>query len=229
MVFLDRIGLRKTYPWRRGCLLHITPGRSEEFRRNRVSEEKRQNSVPLVPSISALFRTRIMGRDMGRNVPWKHGQRSGNSSMATRTLNRLSANLVKALAERGYYADGGGLYFRVSEFGTRLWAFRYTRAGKAREMGLGPYPEVALKDARELALEARKFLREDQDPIEKRQVRRSVMVADRLAALTFAQCAAAFIAVKEKEWKNAKHGEQWRTTLATYADPVIGRLLVRDV
>ncbi len=37
------------------------------------------------------------------------------------------------------------------------------------------------------------------------------MAADRQAALTFAQCAAAFIAVKEKEWKNAKHGEQWRS------------------
>lgn len=149
--------------------------------------------------------------------------------MAARTLNRLSANLVKALAERGYYADGGGLYFRVSEFGTRLWAFRYTRAGKAREMGLGPYPEVTLKDARELALQARKLLRDDQDPIEKRQARRSAMASERQAALTFAQCAAAFIAVKENEWKNAKHGEQWRTTLATYADPVIGKMLVRDV
>ncbi len=37
------------------------------------------------------------------------------------------------------------------------------------------------------------------------------MAADRQAALTFAQCAAAFITVKEKEWKNAKHGEQWRS------------------
>ena len=113
--------------------------------------------------------TRVMGRDMGRNVPWKHGQRSGNSSMATRTLNRLSANLVKALAERGYYADGGGLYFRVSEFGTRLWAFRYTHDGRAREMALA----TSLR------------------------------------------------------WHS--NGEQWRTTLVTYADPVIGRLLVRDV
>jgi integrase len=170
-----------------------------------------------------------MGREMGRNGPQEHGQRSEKAAMATRTLNRLSANLVRALAERGYYADGGGLYFRVSEFGTRLWAFRYTRAGKAREMGLGPYPEVTLKDARELALQARQLLREDLDPIEKRQARRSAMAADRQAALTFEQCAAAFIAVKEKEWKNAKHGEQWRTTLATYADPVIGRLLVRHV
>ena len=45
------------------------------------------------------------------------------------------------------------------------------------------------------------------------------MVADRQATLTLQQCAAAFISVKEKEWKNAKHGEQWRTTLVTYADP----------
>ena len=90
-----------------------------------------------------------MGREMCRNVSWEHGQRSGNEAMAARTLNRLSANLVKALAERGYHADGGGLYFRVSEFGTRLWAFRYTHAGRAREMGLGPYPEVTLKDTPE--------------------------------------------------------------------------------
>ena len=46
----------------------------------------------------------------------------------------------------------------MSEFGTRLWAFRYTRAGKARETGLGPYPEVLLKDARALALETRELL-----------------------------------------------------------------------
>ncbi len=79
-----------------------------------------------------------MGRDMGRIRGLQHGQRNEQGAMAQRTLSRLSANLVKALAERGYYADGGGLYFRVSEFGTRLWAFRYTRAGKARELGLGP-------------------------------------------------------------------------------------------
>ena len=149
--------------------------------------------------------------------------------MGHRTLNRLSANKVNALTERGYYADGGGLYFRVSEFGTRLWAFRYTRAGKAREMGLGPYPDVALKEARLRAGEARRLLRDDLDPIERRQASKSTMAADREAALTFEQCTAAYIAVKEKEWKNAKHGDQWRNTLATYADPVIGKLLVRDV
>ena len=35
--------------------------------------------------------------------------------------------------------------------------------------------------------------------VDTRQARGSAMAADRQAALTFAQCAAAFIAVKEKE------------------------------
>lgn len=149
--------------------------------------------------------------------------------MGQRTLNRLSIVKVNNLTERGYYADGGGLYFRVSEFDTRSWAFRFTRAGKAREMGLGAYPDVPLKEARERAAEARKLLRDDVDPIERRQAARSTAMAARASALTFEQCAAAYIAAHESAWKNAKHGDQWRNTLATYAYPVVGSMLIREV
>lgn len=149
--------------------------------------------------------------------------------MGRRTLYRLSAAKVSNLTERGYYADGGGLYFRVSEFNTRLWAFRYTRAGKTREMGLGAYPDVTLKEARERAEKSRLLLRDDIDPIDQRQAARSAMLAARETALTFEQCATAYIAAKEHEWKNAKHGDQWRNTLAAYAFPVIGSLLVHHI
>ncbi|CAN5391096.1 site-specific integrase [soil metagenome] len=149
--------------------------------------------------------------------------------MGKRTLNRLSAVDLKNKTERGYYADGGGLYFRVSEFDTRSWAFRFSHVGKAREMGLGPFPDVSLKEARERAAEARKLLRDGIDPISQRRAAKSATAADNAAALTFEQCAAAYIAAKEHEWKSAKHGEQWRNTLATYAFPTIGKILVRDV
>lgn len=149
--------------------------------------------------------------------------------MGQHTLNKLSATKINSLTKRGYYADGGGLYFRVSSFDTRSWAFRYTRVGKTRDMGLGPYPDVSLKEARERASEARKLLRGDIDPIDQRQAARSAMIANREAAITFEQCASAFIASKESEWKNAKHGDQWRNTLASYVYPVIGKVLVRDV
>jgi integrase len=47
--------------------------------------------------------------------------------------------------------------------------------------------------------------------------------------LTFEQCASKYIAVKSAEWSNAKHAAQWAATLATYAYPVIGPIMVRDV
>lgn len=149
--------------------------------------------------------------------------------MGEHTSNKLSSAKIKSITKRGYYSDGWGLYFRVSAFDTRSWAFRYTRGGKAREMGLGAYPKVSLKKAREKAEDARKLLDNNIDPIDQGKADKSAMIAARESAMTFEQCAAAFITTKEREWKNAKHGDQWRNTLATYAYPVIGSLLVKHI
>lgn len=149
--------------------------------------------------------------------------------MGKHTLNRLSAREIKAAAVRGYYADGGGLYFRVSAFDTRSWAFRFTMLGKAREMGLGAYPDVSLAEARDRAAEARRLLRDGVDPIEARKTARTATAAAVAAAFTFEQCTDAFVDKQSAEWKNAKHEAQWRSTLEKYAYPVIGKVLVRDV
>jgi integrase len=47
--------------------------------------------------------------------------------------------------------------------------------------------------------------------------------------LTFEQSARTYLSAHEAGWRNAKHAGQWRATLETYAYPVMGRLLVRDV
>ena len=47
-----------------------------------------------------------------------------------RTLNRLSPLRVQKLKRKGLHADGGGLYLRVSESGTKAWMFRYGLNGK---------------------------------------------------------------------------------------------------
>ncbi|WP_312022837.1 site-specific integrase [Bradyrhizobium sp. 2S1] len=47
--------------------------------------------------------------------------------------------------------------------------------------------------------------------------------------MTFEQAAQSYIAAHESSWRNAKHAQQWRNTLASYAYPEIGTLLVRDV
>src|SRR5688500_10765559 len=110
-----------------------------------------------------------------------------------RTTNRLNPRSVAAKKRRGYYADGGGLYLQVSKFLTKSWAFRYTLQGRAREAGLGPLHTVTLAEARSKATDYRKLLLDGVDPI---LVRNEKRMAEKLAAakaMTFADCAQAYI------------------------------------
>ncbi|MDR1946853.1 MAG: integrase arm-type DNA-binding domain-containing protein [Desulfovibrio sp.] len=58
---------------------------------------------------------------------------------------------------------GNGLYLEVTPAG-KHWRFRYRFRGKAKMIGLGTYPLVTLREAREKALEARKVLVGGVDP-----------------------------------------------------------------
>jgi len=49
--------------------------------------------------------------------------------------------------------DGDNLYLRVRDTG-KVWIYRYTKDGKRIKLGLGPYPEVTLAQARTKAYEA---------------------------------------------------------------------------
>ncbi len=63
---------------------------------------------------------------------------------------------MSKLSEPDVYGDGAGLWFRVTKNGSKYWIFRFMLNKKAHWMGLGPYPDVSLEEAREQALEARK-------------------------------------------------------------------------
>jgi integrase len=47
--------------------------------------------------------------------------------------------------------------------------------------------------------------------------------------MTFRECAERYIAAHRVGWRNAKHAEQWRSTLATYAFPIFGDLPVQAI
>jgi integrase len=138
---------------------------------------------------------------------------------------------VARLAKPGIHAVGGvsGLVLQVLPTGGRTWLLRAMVGGKRRYMGLGGYPDVPLADAREAARAARTMIRAGIDPIEEARAARSQLKAARAAALTFAECAGKYIRAHEPSWSNAKHAAQWTSTLETYAYPMMGTLLVRDV
>lgn len=117
----------------------------------------------------------------------------------------------------------------VTECGSRSWVLRYTVNGRRRDMGLGGYPDVTLAQAKEAARVARAKLNQGIDPIEDIRAARSRLIADQATALTFSQAATKFIDTHEQTWRNAKHVQQWRNTIETYANPKIGKMLVRDI
>ncbi len=147
-----------------------------------------------------------------------------------RGIERLSAITVKKLATvKGTYCDGGGLYLRVNPPAQCSWVFRYMLHGKARWMGLGAYPLVSLADARARASDARRLLLDKLDPIGARQDRHTRAKLEAATRITFAECKGQYIAAHKASWKNAKHRQQWDSTLKTYADSIIGTLPVSAV
>ena len=147
-----------------------------------------------------------------------------------RKSRELSALEVGRLSAPGLYFVGGvaGLAMQVQPSGARSWVLRFSVAGKRREMGLGGFPDVTLADARRRAREEREKADKGTDPIQARKAAASLLRTQAAKAITFKAASLAYIEVHEGGWRNAKHAEQWRNTLAsTY--PTIGALHVRDV
>lgn len=148
-------------------------------------------------------------------------------------IQRLSAMAVERASKPGLYPDGAGLYLRVSRNRSKSWAFRFMLKGNAREMGLGGLTKVSLADARKKAIDARRLLGEGRDPLAHREDElKQHDVAKKVAAarsMTFDKCAEAYINAHEAAWRNGKHRQQWRNTLATYVSPIFGSSSVQDV
>ncbi|HEX3920073.1 MAG TPA: integrase arm-type DNA-binding domain-containing protein [Caulobacteraceae bacterium] len=138
--------------------------------------------------------------------------------------------LIRETTATKLYGDGKGLYLRVApgEPPHVSWVFRFMRDGQARTMGLGPYPEIGLGKARDRALDARRTLLEEQDPIEARRAARAARKAEKAKRVTFRQMADRYIAQNETTWTNPKHVSQWKATLAL-ANDAFGDVPVADV
>jgi len=150
-----------------------------------------------------------------------------------RAIGRLTALKVDRLKESGMYSDGGGLYLQVTGDGEKhvckSWIFQFKVHGRERQMGLGPLHTISLAEAREKATNCRKQRLEGIDPIDARRAARDQARIESAKAITFKACAEAYIEAHKAGWRNAKHGDQWRNTLATYAYPEVGNTAVQAI
>lgn len=81
---------------------------------------------------------------------------------------KLTVKEIQSLVSKnevGKYSDGSGLYFVVPKSGAAYWMLRYTSNKRRKEMTLGQYADLSLKDARFEAASKMKQLREGMDPL----------------------------------------------------------------
>ena len=164
--------------------------------------------------------------------------------MPKKLSNALDARTVK-YAKPGRHADGGGLHLLVKKSGARSWVFRYMLKGKSRDLGLSRCPEamailrsaghdeLTLAQARDVATIYRLKVKADIDPIAEREdiaiAKAAEVKAQKAAKVRFKDVAQAYIDANEDNWKNSKHRQQWKNSLATYVYPVMGDLAVSDI
>src|SRR5262249_27022747 len=147
----------------------------------------------------------------------------GRSGAARRDSMSLTVKRVARLREPGRYGDGPrprGLYLQVSASGAKFWVFRYERGGVERMMGLGPWPDVSLEEARTEAHAARGLLRKGVDPIEQKRALKAATLLEASKQITFKEAAERFYQKKkEAKWTNARHRKQFISSLEMHVHP----------
>ena len=135
--------------------------------------------------------------------------------------NALTPAFVRNVSQAGRYCDGQGLYLDVRLSGSRGWIQRLTIRGRRTELGLGGFPLVSLKEAREKAFANRRLAREGGDPLsEKRRVE---------STPTFADATRQVWKQLRPGWRSPQHAQLWLSSLERYAVPRIGKMPISEV
>ena len=133
-------------------------------------------------------------------------------------------------AKPGTLNDGNGLNLRIGNGGKSSWVLRYTRNGKAANVGLGSYPSVGLKEARALAAERRAEIGDGIKPAgarERAAEKRPEPVKPALP--TFREIATQVIDFRRPNWSNERHATQWTESLTLHAYPMVGDRPVSEI
>jgi integrase len=116
--------------------------------------------------------------------------------------------------------DGDGLMLVVRPTGKKSWLLRYQMNGVRRDMGLGSYPEIGLKEARQRTAAARRMIEGGADPIVARQAGQRAT----RPIPTFGEIAALVIANAQARTTNEKVKYQWERHLGpAYCGPLLDR------
>ncbi len=166
----------------------------------------------------------------------------------SRAIHKLTVRRVEALSREGWHGDGGGLYLRIREDGSKRWILVWRRGTKRNEMFLGTHDDFRLGEIRDLAKAARQLIRQGFDPRELRKEAQRLVTGDfkpepiHVAkwdsasepnreekgpevskAPLFGKFAEEYIASQEDGWKNEKHRWQWHNSISNHCAAIVDK------
>jgi len=137
----------------------------------------------------------------------------------------LTEKFCSSVTAAGKYRDNRrqGLFLVVQKSGTKNWGqiLRIKGSDQKPELGLGGYPTVSLAEARAIASQNHAMARRGLNP-------KSLKIAN-TSCPRFRDLLEDILQIRRPTWSNPKSENQWRSSLETYAYPVIGDLQVKDI
>lgn len=131
----------------------------------------------------------------------------------------------KADGKPADYADGGGLRLHVTTSG-KHWHYRYRWDGKSKELSLGTYPSISLKEARERHEEARDLLARGINPSSYRKQMKAEKAA--MNRRSFQTITLEWMARSLRVW-SAGHAKHVQRAFEKDIFPIIGAMQINEI
>jgi hypothetical protein len=148
--------------------------------------------------------------------------------MADQIMGNLTAVAIRK-AGLGRLGDGKGLELHKAD-GTGKWVWRYSFAGKRRQMGLGTWPDVSLADARAQRDKWASVLTQGRDPITERRAEieaaRAEIERDNPTLETLARDV---LESRKATLRNDGKAGRWLSPLERHIFPKIGRKPISSI
>ncbi len=139
--------------------------------------------------------------------------------------NKLTAVRIRAAADTCKLYDGAGLML-VRSKGVGKWVYRYTYAGKRKDMGLGPQSVLSLAEARKLRDKWAVVLAGGNDPM---STRAEETAATTVAEPSFAEMTRMVFEARKDSLRGDGERGRWMSPLTLYILPKIGAIPISKV
>lgn len=134
-------------------------------------------------------------------------------------LTDVSIRKAKGRKKQYKLADGAGLYLLVTPDSRKYWRLKYRHSKREKVLALGVYPDVSLIEARQGRDDAKRLLKQGEDPSLVRKQQR--LTTELNAANTFERVARKWVDKQSNKWQ-PRHAERVQHSMEKDLFPYLG-------